>query len=82
MRSAMLPPVALSFLYRLARRALQLLRLHRLDAFWKDAEILVLHHQLAVLRRQVARPRFRWSETVLWWCCSPASLGTGGARSW
>jgi hypothetical protein len=33
MRSAMLPPVALSFLYRLARRALQLLRLHRLDAF-------------------------------------------------
>jgi hypothetical protein len=41
MRSAMLPPVALSFLYRLARRALQLLRLHRLNAFSKDAEILV-----------------------------------------
>jgi hypothetical protein len=33
-----------------------------MDTAAKDAEILVLGHQLKVLRRQVASPGFTWSD--------------------
>jgi hypothetical protein len=57
--------VALSFVYQLVQYLLGLVRDHRRDSFSKDAEILVLRHQLAVLRRQVGRPRFHWSDRAL-----------------
>jgi hypothetical protein len=56
---------ALSFLYRLACRALELVRVHRMKAFAKDVEIVVLRHQLSVLRRQVKKPRLTWSDRAL-----------------
>ena len=57
--------MALSFLYRLFRRVPEVIRVHWSDTAAKDAEILVLRHQLAVLRRQVTRPRFTWSDRAL-----------------
>jgi putative transposase len=57
--------VVLSFLYRLVHRTFGLLGLARRDTFAKDAEILVLRHQVAVLRRQVGRSRFTWSDRAL-----------------
>ena len=57
--------MVLSFLYRLVHRTFGLLKLARSDAIAKDAEILVLRHQVAVLRRQVGRARFTWSDRAL-----------------
>jgi putative transposase len=44
--------------YRLVRLMIDLLVLHGRRDRSKDVEILVLRHQLAVLQRQIARPRF------------------------
>jgi transposase len=57
--------MALSFLYRLVVCQLGFLRLRCTSSAAKDAEILVLRQQLAVLRRQVERPRFSWSDRAL-----------------
>lgn len=61
----MLLAVVFSFLCRLVHRAFGFVGLLHMDAFAKDAEILVLRHQLAILRRQVPRPRFTWSDRAV-----------------
>jgi putative transposase len=56
--------VLLSVLYVALQRALQFLFLRFRSTASKDLEIVVLRHQLAVLRRQVRRPAFRAADRV------------------
>ena len=47
--------MGLKLTFLIVSRAMSLLRLSRREAWWKDAEILMLRHQLAVAQRE--RPR-------------------------
>src|ERR671931_1826160 len=55
----------LSFAYWVVRRLFELLILFGRSERAKEVEILVLRHELQVLRRQVARPRLRSADRVL-----------------
>jgi putative transposase len=57
--------MALSFLYLAFVRILQLLRLIRRDTEELAIEVVMLRHEVAVLRRQVARPALRPSDRAL-----------------
>jgi hypothetical protein len=54
-----------SLMYGLARRAVDLMVLWRRGDAARDVELLVVRHQVAVLRRQVGRPRLQPSDRVL-----------------
>jgi putative transposase len=58
--------MCLRFVYLLIVSALSWMRLARRQGAWKEAEILLLRHQLAVLQRQqVRRPRLTWADRAL-----------------
>jgi transposase len=58
--------VCLRLLFLLALRVPAWLRLSRQSTAWKDAEILLLRHQVALLeRRSTARPKLDWADRAL-----------------
>ena len=63
-RSAKIVGMGCSVTFLLVRRLLGLLQLGP-SSEEKDVEIAVLRHQLAVLRRQVARPRYSLTDRAV-----------------
>src|SRR6266487_4679736 len=57
--------MALSFLYLMARRLVDVLLGSLRSEHAKDVEIAVLRHQLSVLRRQVKRAEFRPADSAV-----------------
>jgi hypothetical protein len=57
--------MAFSFLYLAVRAVLGALVRNRRALDVKDIELLVLRHELAILRRQVGRPKLRMADRAL-----------------
>src|SRR5215470_17633081 len=58
--------MCLRFAFLLITRLAASLRLSRREEVWKNAEILILRHQLTVLqRRQPCRPKLTWADRAL-----------------
>jgi putative transposase len=68
----------LKLVFLMVSRAVSLLGMSRRESWWKDAEILMLRHQLAVAERERprARSRLTWSDRA-WLALLAGTLPTG-----
>ena len=67
------PGVSLRLLYLVFRQVLRLVLLMGRTSSTKDVELLVLRHEVAVLRRTHHRPRLDWADRA----CQVPELGHG-----
>jgi hypothetical protein len=65
--------VIISVVYLLVRRLLGCLMVLTRHQLSKDAELLVLRHEIAVLRRQIGRVRYQPGDR-LWLACNAPKL--------
>ena len=75
-------PVVWSFLYLALRHVLELIMLCCRSIEAKEIEILVLRHELTVLRRQYPRPRLQPKDRALLAALSRQLLEPAGRCSW
>jgi putative transposase len=61
----MIAAVSMRLLYLLLQQALGLILLMGRSASAKDVELLVLRHEVAVLRRTNPRPRMDWADRAI-----------------
>jgi hypothetical protein len=59
-----------SLVYQLLRQILQMLTQLARDGGAKDLELLVLRHEVAVLRRQIYQPKLQPADRVVFATCS------------
>lgn len=71
-----------SFVYVLACRLFALVLLLARSDRSKELELLVLRHELSILRRQARRPQLRESDRLLLAALRRVSLVVRGRRSW
>jgi putative transposase len=57
--------MALRLVYLVFFQLVQWIVLAARESAVKDAELLVLRHEVAVLRRQITRPRVDWADRAL-----------------
>jgi hypothetical protein len=74
--------VLFALVYLLLRRVVRLIAGSSNDELSTEVELLVLRHQLKVLKRQVGRPRLRRSDRRSWPRSAGSFLVLGGPRSW
>jgi len=61
----MIPRVSLRLLYLIFRQVIGLILLMSRPSSAKDIELLVLRHEVAVLRRTNPRPRMDWADRAV-----------------